>query len=183
MICPRSSPADAAPHRQRAVWRLGVLCAGALALAGCNRTNEADLRALLAGWLPLGETMSFAATGSCAAGLFQVVDSRIASRMRIANSVREAAMILKSHDQVAIVASRLTPDAALLELIEIERPTGMQMRLAGLEGRACMDPAAEAAFAAALVNPAAVVLMDRGTGVLALMDVEDGLLIAAMGAE
>ena len=103
--------------------------------------------------------------------------------MRIAGSVREAAIILKTYDQVAIIAPRLTPDEALLELVEIERSTGMKMRMAGLEGRACMDRAAEAAFAAALVNPTATLMIDRSTGVLALMDAEDGLLIAAMGTE
>lgn len=169
--------------RPRALWRLGALCAGVLALAGCKRTDEDAMRTLLAGWVPLGETMSFSATRGCAAGLFQLVDPRIASRVRIAGSVREAVMILKSHGQVAVVAPRQTPDAALLELVEMDRGVGMKMRMAGLEGRACMDSAAEAAFGAALVNPAAILLMDRSTGVLALMDAEDGLLIAAMGAE
>ncbi len=183
MICTPISPAGAAPHRRRAFWRVGALCAGVLALAGCKRTDEAELRALLAGWVPLGETVSFSATRGCAAGLFQLVSPRIASRMRIAGSVREAAIILKTYDQVAIIAPRLTPDEALLELVEIERSTGMKMRMAGLEGRACMDRAAEAAFAAALVNPTATLMIDRSTGVLALMDAEDGLLIAAMGTE
>ncbi len=183
MICTRPIPAGSAPHCLRALWRVGALCAAVLALAGCKRTDEAQLRDLLAGWVPLGETVSFSATRGCAAGLFQLVGPRIASRMRIAGSVREAAIILKSHDQVAIIAPRLTPDQALLQLVEVDRSTGMKMRMAGLEGRACMDRAAEAAFAAALVNPAATLLMDRGTGVLALMDAEDGMLIAAMGSE
>ncbi|WP_113910526.1 hypothetical protein [Roseovarius dicentrarchi] len=183
MMCARSSPIHGAAPRARVAWRLGAICAGILALAGCKRTTEADLRDLLAGWVPLGETVSFNATRGCAAGLFQMVGPRIASRVRIAGSAREAAIILRSHDQVAIVAPRLTPDDALLDLVEVERNAGMKMRMAGLEGRACMDRETEAAFAAALVNPAAVILMDRGAGVLALMDTEDRLLIAALGAE
>ncbi len=183
MTCTPPSFVRIVTRRLHVLWRLGAFCAGMLALAGCKRADEPELRALLAGWVPLGETVSFSATRGCAAGLFQLVSPRIASRMRIARSVREAAIILKSHDQVAIIARRLTPDHALLQLVDIDRRMGMQMRMAGLEGRACMDRAAEAAFAAALVNPAAVLLMDRDTGVLALMDAEDGLVIAAMGAK
>ncbi len=183
MTCTHLIPAGNAPHRLRALWRVGALCAAMLTLAGCKRTDEAELRDLLAGWVPLGETVSFSATRGCAAGLFQLVGPSIASRMRIAGSVREAAIILKSHDQIAIISPRLTPDQALLQLVEVDRSAGMKMRMAGLEGRACMDRAAEAAFAAALVNPAATLLMDRRTGVLALMDAEDGMLIAAMGSE
>ena len=195
MICTRSNPSanpsanptGATPRRLRAVWRAvwraGLLCAGMLALAGCKRTDEAEMRDTLGGWVPLGKTVSFKAAMGCAAGLFEVVSPRVASRMRVAGSVGEAAIILRSHDQVAIIAPRLTPDVALLRLIEADRPTGMRMRMAGLEGRACMDDAAEAAFAAAVVNRATVLLMDRETGILALLDPQKRLLVAVMGTE
>jgi hypothetical protein len=183
VICTPSIPAGAAPRRPRAIWRLAVLCAGILALAGCKRTDEAELRRILGGWVSLGETVSFKATMGCAAGLFELVSPRVASRMRVAGSVREAAIILRTHDQVAIIAPRLTPDVALLRLIDADRPAGMQMRMAGLEGRTCMDGAAEAAFGAALVSPATVLLMDRDTGVLALLDPQKRLLVAVMGTE
>ncbi|PVA11907.1 hypothetical protein DC366_02980 [Pelagivirga sediminicola] len=184
----RRIPAGARPPVKRARLRPAGLCAGALclaalALAGCKRTDEATLRAQLADWVPLGETVSFTATRDCAAGVFQLVGPRLASRLRSAGSVREAVMILKSRSQVAIDSRRLSPDAALLELVEVARAPGMRMRMAGLEGRACMDRAAEAAFGAALVNPRAVVIMDVERGILALLDADDALLVAAMGAQ
>lgn len=172
----RSSPLGTA-------FRLGALCAGVLAVAACNRAEEADLRAKLAGWVPLGETLSFSASRSCAAGMFDLVGTRIASRMRRAETVREAAMILKTQDEAAIDAPGQSPDAALTALIGQNRSAGMRMRMAALEGRTCMEEATEAAFSSALTDPAAVVLMDVSEGILALLDPRGGVLIVAMGAE
>ena len=41
----------------------------------------------------------------------------------------------------------------------------------------------QGAFAAALVNPRAVLMVGQGPRILALMDVDAGILIAAMGAK
>ncbi|MDO5756024.1 MAG: hypothetical protein Q4P24_00700 [Rhodobacterales bacterium] len=183
MIGTASNPAEKSPHRLRAIWRVGALCAGVLALAGCKRMDEGQMRSILSGWVPLGDTVFFQATGACAVGVFQIADPRIAAPMPVAGSAREAATILNSQGQVAIVAPRLTPDVALLHLIAIQGEAGTKMRMAGLEGRACMDLAAETTFASALINPSAVLLMDRDTGLMALLDTEDGLLIATMGSE
>jgi len=160
-----------------------MVCASVLAIAGCKRSSEADMRAMLAEWVPLGDTIAFEATRGCAAGLFDLVDGRIASRMRVATSVQEAAMILRGKDAVAIDDTGLTPDAAILELMQADRSAGMTMRMAGLEGRECMDGEVQGAFAAALVNPRAVLLVGHERRILALMDVDAGLLVAAMGAK
>ncbi len=171
----------ARPSPRSAALRLGALCAAMLALAACDWTDEAGLRARLAGWVPLGETLSFRASRGCAAGMFGLVGTRIASRMPVAGTVREAAVVLKSRGEVAIDAPRLSPDAALTALIAEDRSAGMRMRLAAFEGRGCMDEATEAAFGLALRDPAAVVLMDASKGVLALLNGRDGVLIVAMG--
>ncbi len=164
--------------------RLGALsCAMLVLLAGCKRASEADMRAALAEWVPLGDTLTFTAKRDCAAGLFALRDARIASRMRVATSAGEAAMILRGQGEVAIDDTHLSPDAAMLALMEADRSAGMAMRMAGLEGRDCMDVQVEGAFAAALIDPRAVLLVGRDRRILALMDVDAGLVIAAMGAE
>lgn len=177
------SRAGDGPLLMRSTWRLGALCLAVLVSAGCKRTDEAALRTLLAEWVPLGDTVSFRAARGCAAGVFELVGTHMSSRLRVAQDAREAAMILKSRDQVAIDARRTSPDAALLALIEAERGIGMRMRIVGLEARECMDTDAEGHFAAALVDPRAVLLIDGAAGVLALMDPQDRVLIAVMGAE
>ncbi len=163
--------------------RAALACALLLAFAGCKRASEAEMRTMLAEWVPLGDTLAFEATRGCAAGLFDLIDGRIASRMRVATSVPEAAIILRGKDAVAIDDTSLTPDAAMLELLQADRSAGMTMRMAGLEGRECMDGEVEGAFAAALVNPRAVLLVGHDRRILALMDVDAGLLIAAMGTK
>ncbi|MFX0541387.1 hypothetical protein ACEWPM_006590 [Roseovarius sp. S4756] len=163
--------------------RAAMLGLAALAVTGCQRSSEDDMRAVLEGWAPLGETLSFTSRRDCAAGRFELVDARIASRMRVAGDAREAAMVLRGQGAVAIDDIRLTPDAAIAALIEADRGAGMAMRMAGLEGRACMDAGTEAALASALTNPRAVLMVGRDQGILGVMDVDAGILVAAMGAE
>lgn len=158
-----------------------LLCLAMLSLTACKRSSEADMRDVLQGWAPIGETISFAAERGCAAGLFELVDGRIASKMRVADSVREAAMVLRGQGAVAIDDVRLSPEGAIEALIEADRAAGMGMRMAGLEARACMDDEAQGAFVAALVAPRAVLMVGRDQRILALMDVDAGVLIAAMG--
>jgi hypothetical protein len=84
---------------------------------------------------------------------------------------------------VAIDDTRQSPDDALLQIVNASRPIGMRMRLAGLEGRACMADDIKGAFGRALVNPRAVLVLDRDIGALILMDADDLMLIVSMGAE
>jgi hypothetical protein len=162
---------------------LVLACVALLVLSGCKRSTEDDMRSVLSEWVPLGDTIGFAASRGCAVGLFDLIDGRIASRMRVATSAQEAAIILRGRDAVAIDDIGLTPDAAIWALIQADRTAGLTMRMAGLEARACMDGQMQGAFAAALVNPRAVLMVGQGPRILALMDVDAGILIAAMGAK
>lgn len=141
------------------------------------------MRGVLEGWAPLGRTLAFSAQRDCAAGLFELKDARIASSMPVATGVREAVIILERRGAVAIDDIRLAPDAAMEALLAADRSAGMGMRMAALEGRACMDENTRSAFAAALVAPRAVLMVGRDQRILALMDAEAGVLVAAMGAE
>ncbi|SEL00796.1 hypothetical protein SAMN05421666_2814 [Roseovarius nanhaiticus] len=169
-----------AAYRQLAGLPLWV---GLLALAACERSSEAEMRSVLEGWAPIGETLSFEVQRGCAAGLFQLVDARISSSMPVVTSAPEAAIVLRRQGAVAIDDIRVTPQAAIEGLIGVDRASGMRMRMAGLEARACMDDEIRAAFAAALTAPRAVLMVGRDHGIVALMDAEAGVLVAAMGAE
>ena len=170
----------AAPYRRIAGL---TLCTGLLALGACERSSEAEMRAALEAWAPLGPTRAFVATRGCAAGLFALKDARIASLMPVAGDAREAARVLQRRGAVAIDDTRLPPEAALEALLDLDRPAGMAMRMAALEGRACMDDEMRAAFRRALAAPRAVLMVGRDQRILALMDAEAGVIVAAMGAE
>jgi hypothetical protein len=62
-----------------------------------------------------------------------------------------------------------------------DRPTGMAMRRAGLEARACMDGQAESAFRHALEDRRTVLAWDSARGALVMLMPAEGLLIVAMG--
>ena len=76
----------------------------------------------------------------------------------------------------------VSPDEGLVAVVDRDRPLGMSMRRAALEGRLCMSPATEDAFLRALQNRRAVLAWDSASGTLVLLDPDSGLLVVAMGA-
>jgi len=62
-----------------------------------------------------------------------------------------------------------------------DRATGMAMRRAGLEARACMDAQSESVFRHALDDGRTVMGWDGARGALMLLMPGEGLLVVAMG--
>jgi len=167
-----------APHKRV------VFAAAALALLGaCAREDEAAMRARMGQWFSVGETAFFHARGDCAAGIFRMTGPDIGAAMPVAGSVPELLWVLSRRGRAALEDGAQAPDTALVALANADRATGMAMRRAGLEARACMDDAAEGAFREALLAPGAVLAYDRDSGTVMLMDRGRGLLFAVMGAE
>lgn len=162
--------------------RLLVILAGIALLSACARDAEAAQRGRVVAWFALGETVEFAATMNCAVGLYRVADGRIKAAMPVAASAPEMARVLAVRGVAAWTAPALAPDAAMVAMANLDRPTGMAMRRAGLEARACMGMLSESAFHHMLGRPGAVLAWEAETGALMLMDASTGLLIVAMGA-
>jgi len=163
---------------------VAALMGGALvALGACQRADEEDLRARVETWLPVGETVSFSSTRGCAAAVYRLVDTQLKSAVRVAGDVPFAARMLSEGRVVAIDAPGLSPDAALLALIDADLGIGMRLRISGLEARACMDEGVEDAFFRALGKPGAVVILDPDERIVALMDRSERLLIVAIGSD
>lgn len=150
-------------------------------VSACARDAEAAQRARLGAWFALGETVEFAATMHCAVGLYRVADGRIRAAMPMAGSAPEMARIVAARGRAAWIAAGLTPDTAMMAMANLDRPTGMAMRRAGLEARACMEATSESAFHHLLGQSGAVLAWEAETGALMLMDPQAGLLIVAMG--
>jgi hypothetical protein len=75
----------------------------------------------------------------------------------------------------------LDADAVLAAMANHHRETGMAMRRAGLEARACMDARSESVFRHALDGGRTVLGWDAARRALFLMMPGEGLLIVAMG--
>ncbi|MFY9238605.1 MAG: hypothetical protein WAO78_07010 [Roseovarius sp.] len=160
-----------------------LAASAAMVLGACQRAEEDDLRAQVETWLAVGETVSFAASRACAAAAYRLVDTQMKSAVRVVDDVPSAARLLTEGRVVAIDAPGLTPDAALLALIDADLGIGMRLRVSGLEARACMDEGVEDAFFRALGKPGAVVILDPDKRIVALVDRAARLLIVAIGAD
>ncbi|MFB9149752.1 hypothetical protein [Roseovarius ramblicola] len=159
-----------------------VACLAALILlAACQREQEAAQRAWLGQWFALGETLSFAATRGCAAGLYRVVTGQVKSALPVTRSVARMRREITGRGAAALDMPGMTADAALLAMAGHHRETGMTMRRAGLEARACMDAKTESVVRHALDDRRTVLGWDAGRGALILMMPAERLLVVAMG--
>ena len=150
--------------------------------AACVREDEAGLRDRLDQWFSLGDTVGFAARQDCAAGAFRLVDPSIKAQMTVASSVGSMLMQLDRVGRVALDDTAQSPDRAMVAVVNAQRHTGMQMRRAALEGRACMDDIVTSAFRHALDAPRAILAYDQDARSLMLLDPVTGLLVVTMGA-
>jgi len=161
---------------------LPVACLAALTLAAaCAREEEAAQRAWLGEWFALGETVSFSATRDCAVGLYRVVSPQVKSALPVTRDVAAMRRKIAGRGAAALDLPGQAADAALVAMTGHHRETGMAMRRAGLEARACMDAQSEGAFRHALEDGRTVLGWDAARGALILMTPGEGLLVVAMG--
>jgi hypothetical protein len=139
-------------------------------VAGCVRDREAVQREWLGQWFALGDTLFFNATRGCAVGLYAVVTPDVKSALPVTRDVVQM--------QREIVARGA---AALDWRANHHRETGMAMRRAGLEARACMDARSEGVFRHGLDDARTVLGWDAARRALILMLPGEGLLVVAMG--
>ncbi len=136
---------------------------------------------MLGAWFALGETVEFVTRTGCAAGVFRLTGSEIGAAMPVLREPSRAASVVEARGRMALDNPALTPDQAMIDIANLHRSLGMQMRRAGLDGRACMEERTESAFRHALENPAAVLAYDAGLGAVILMDPAHGLLVVTVG--
>ncbi|MBC7133538.1 MAG: hypothetical protein H5U16_10585 [Roseovarius sp.] len=150
-------------------------------LSACARDSEAAQRARLAGWVSLGQTLSFKARRDCAVGVYAVVTPAVKSALALTRSAPEMSRALAARGAAALVLPGQGGDAALVAITNHDRATGMAMRRTALEARACMDAQAEGRFRAALDRPGTVVAWDAGARALMLMRPDEGWLMLVAG--
>jgi hypothetical protein len=150
-------------------------------LSACARDQEAAQRAWLGQWFALGETLSFAATRGCAVGLYRVVTPEVKSALPVTRDVARMRREIAARGAAALDMPGLDADAVLAAMTDHDRETGMAMRRAGLEARACMDARSESVFRHALDGGRTVLGWDAARRALFLMMPGEGLLIVAMG--
>ncbi|MDZ7709847.1 MAG: hypothetical protein U5K36_07050 [Roseovarius sp.] len=156
-------------------------CLAALLVTACARDDEAAQRAWLGEWFALGETLSFSATRGCAVGLYRVVNPQVKSALTVTSDVAQMRREIAGRGAAALDAPGQGADEVLVAMANHHRETGMAMRRAGLEARACMDRRSESVFRHALDDGRTVVGWDGARRALILMMPGEGLLVVAMG--
>lgn len=156
-----------------------VVCLGLV--AACAREDEGALRARVAQWASIGETLAFHATPDCAAAVFRLTAPDIKSAMPVAGDARTMLVQLRRAGRAALAAGGQSPDAGLVEIVNADRATGMAMRRAALEGRACMDEGVEDAFLRGLKGARSILAWDGESGTVMILDPDSGLVTVAMG--
>lgn len=162
--------------------RIVLACLVLTVLTGCWREDESALRDRMERWFSIGETVAFHATRDCVAAVFRLVQMEVKSPLPVVSASPEVPGALSRRGAVALMDATLAPDAALVEIANMDRTTGMNMRRAALEGRMCMNEHTESAFRYALDNPRTVLVYDADPATIMLMDPHTGLLVVAMGA-
>ena len=162
--------------------RAAVLSCSVLAVAACKAESEAAMRERLDGWFALGDTLSFVAQRECTSAAFALVDGSIGASMPVEHGVPDMLRQVAQRGAAAFDHRETTPDAAMINAVNVNRALGMQMRRAALEARNCMDDAAEVAFRAALENPDVVIAFDSDAASIMLLDRQARRLLVAKGA-
>ena len=151
-------------------------------LSACAREDEAALRARLAQWFMIGDSVEFSAQHDCAAATYRLRGTRMKSALPVTSDTARLLHDLARHGVAALDDPALSPDAALIDLTNADRPTGMTIRRVALEARRCMGGITESAFRYALQNPATVLAYDSRHHTLMLLDRATGVLVTARGA-
>ncbi|MGK7754613.1 MULTISPECIES: hypothetical protein [unclassified Roseovarius] len=160
---------------------LPAAMAGAVLLGACARDDEASMRARLAPWFSLGETLAFSSRAHCAAAAFRLVSADIGAAVPVERNVPDMLRALPLRGVAALDDPEMTPDAAMVDAVNMQRTFGMQMRRAGLEARPCMDGKVGVEFRRLLMRPETVLAYETTEGTLMLMDRANRVLVVAAG--
>lgn len=165
----------------RAYHILPVAIAGAVLLGACARDDEASMRARLAPWFSLGETLAFASQAGCAAGAFRLVSADIGAPVPVERNVDDMLRTLPRRGVAALDDPEQTPDAAMVDAVNMQRTLGMGMRRAALEARPCLGGPIGAEFRRILSRPETVLAYETTEGTLMLMDRANRVLVVVAG--
>lgn len=152
-----------------------------LVLTACQRHSEAEARALLAGWVDLGETLFFESRRQCTAGVFRLRSADVKSRVPLFDSAEAVIATGRQERPFALAEADRTADQMFIDLMNADRPTGVAIQSASVEARPCMSAKARNSFYAALNAEHSVVIFSRPDMAYAVLDPMRGTVILTSG--
>ncbi|AAV94402.1 hypothetical protein KQ247_14250 [Ruegeria pomeroyi] len=141
-----------------------------IGLAACALDREAEVRAQLGGWMPLGDTLYFESKLECTAGVFATPADILQTKVRTVSTLRDGLAALSREAIVAFDLEGETPDQVSQAVMSADLPKGLGILASGLSARACMDEATKSAYLSALHSPAALLIFAPDNNALVILD-------------
>ncbi|MCE8509885.1 hypothetical protein KBY28_15650 [Ruegeria pomeroyi] len=141
-----------------------------IGLAACALDREAEVRAQLGGWMPLGDTLYFESKLECTAGLFATQADFLQNKVRTVSTLNDGLAALSKEAIVAFDLEGETPDQVSQAVMSADLPKGLGILASGLSARACMDEGTRSAYLSALHSPAALLIFAPDNNALVILD-------------
>lgn len=163
----------------RGLWRPAALAL--LGLAACALDREAEVRAQLGGWMPLGDTLYFESKLECTAGVFATQADFLQGKVRTVSTLHDGLAALGKEATVAFELEGMTPDQVSQAVMSADLPKGLGVLSSGLSARACMDEDTKSAYLGALKSPAALLVFAPENNALVILDRDGRQVFFARG--
>ncbi|UYV39008.1 hypothetical protein N4R57_08345 [Rhodobacteraceae bacterium D3-12] len=155
--------------------------AALVTLGGCARHSEDEARALMAGWVDLGETLYFESRHGCTAAVFRIKSAEVKSRVPLFDSAEAVVGAGQQGKPFAISVPGKTADQLFIDLMNVDRPTGVAIQSVGLAAKPCLSGKANNTFYAALNADPSTVVFSRQDAAFAVLDPLRGLVVLTSG--
>ncbi|MEZ5714429.1 MAG: hypothetical protein R3D85_04215 [Paracoccaceae bacterium] len=157
--------------------------AATLVLAGCQRHSEDEARALLGGWVELGDTIYFESQRHCTAAVYRVTSADIKSRVPLFDSAQAVVLSGKQDGPFALSEEGKSADKMFIDLMNADRGTGVAIQSASVEAKPCMNDKARNSYFALLNAEPSVVIFSRADRAYAVLDPVRGVVMMTSGGE
>lgn len=150
-----------------------------LKLAGCTLDKEEKLRAELASWLELKETLEFSSKATCTAAVFRLETTDISDRISRVNSVDTAVQYLKGGRTVVFDMPDASPNTVSEWVMTGNLETGLGLLSNGVgPAQRCLSDRAGIAFYNAIMSPEARMVYDPEGNAMTVVHVQSEVPLA-----
>ena len=150
--------------------RLVAALLAAVSLAGCRLDQEERLRAELAGWLDLRDTLEFQSRSTCTGAVFLLENTGISDQVTRATSVDTAIHYLRAGRIVAFELFDTSPTVVSEQIMTASLEQGLGLLSNGIgPAKRCLSDRAGMVVYAAITSPEAVMVYDPGGNALTLV--------------
>ncbi len=152
-----------------------------LAIAGCSKQKEDDVRTRLSDWVNLGETLYFYADIGCSAAVFDLKSTRISSKVTRARTLQTGVKMLGRDGPVFFDIKGETPHSVSEAMMNANLHRGIGMISSGIAAKNCMTETLQTYYLRALLDENGDLVYDPQEKAMIVLDGENRWLFYARG--